>query len=161
MSEENVVPSAKPTWKPKAVGMAAVLVVGAGVALTQREEIAELNMATEPSPEPVVAEQNAVVASSFKDGIYSTTGNYVSPAGPETIDVTLTVEGEIVTAASVKTNATNPVSTKMQAAFIDGYSPLVVGKKLSELSLSKVSGASLTTNGFNEALVEIRTQASV
>lgn len=196
---------AKPSWIPKAIGLVAVLIIGAIVAMTQGKKslapVAGVNdletdaAVSETKPEPAPAPTTSVpaaepaatkpvqtkapapievrpvvtavpagvalVAATYKNGIYSTTGNYASPAGPESIDVTLTVAGDVVTAASVKANATNPVSSKFQAKFVDGYASVVVGKKLADLSLSKVSGASLTTNGFNEALEELKTQATV
>ena len=40
-----------------------------------------------------------------------------------------------------------------------GVKTLVVGKKLETISLSRVGGASLTTNAFNEALAEVKTKA--
>lgn len=173
MSEENTPVSAKPSWMPKAIGLVAVIIIGAIVAMTQGKKAVEPTVAVVPEIDPVVPVADAkapqettktdaaVSAPTEKDGVYSTTGNYVSPAGPETIDVTLTVKDGLIADASVKANATNPISLKLQGMFIDGYKEFVIGKKLSDLSLSKVSGSSLTPKGFNEALAEIRTQASV
>ena len=97
----------------------------------------------------------------FKDGKYESMGNYVSPAGPEQIDVALTVRGGVVVEAEVTPQATKPMSQKFQGIFKDNYKQYVIGKKIADLSLTKVSGSSLTPKGFNEALEKIRTQAKV
>ncbi|WP_336628922.1 MULTISPECIES: hypothetical protein [unclassified Microbacterium] len=46
-----------------------------------------------------------------------------------------------------------------QSQFIGGISAQVVGKKLDEISVSRVSGSSLTSKGFTQALATIRTEA--
>ncbi len=173
MSQEATPVSAKPTWVPKAVGVVVVLIVGAVVAMTQGkkapEPIAVANdtntdvavAETKPTPAPAQAMTSKSAASTYKDGIYSTMGNYTAPSGAESIDVTLTLKDGVVEAASVKANAENPISKKFQDGFVASYKSLVVGKKIADLSLSKVSGASLTTDGFNEALEELKTQATV
>mgnify|MGYP007062794003 CR=1 FL=1 len=166
MSEEKTPVAKNPSWMPKTIGLAVILIVGAVVAMTQAKDVDDLaEVPVTATPDPVtgetVAVASAAVDASYKDGVYSTTGNYDSPAGPETIDVTLTIKDGLVEDASVQANATNAVSVKLQGVFVEGYKALVIGKKLSDLSLPKVSGSSLTPKGFNDALDEIRTQASV
>ena len=46
-----------------------------------------------------------------------------------------------------------------QQQFASGYESYVVGKSLSTLKLTKVSGSSLTPIGFNAAVADIQTQA--
>ena len=46
-----------------------------------------------------------------------------------------------------------------QDDFVGGYKSQVVGKSIAEIQLGKVSGSSLTSRGFNEALDQIRNQA--
>lgn len=96
---------------------------------------------------------------SYKDGTYKATGDYTSPGGNEEIDVTITISGGKVTDTSVTPLAATRESMEYQDDFVSGYKQLVVGKDLSTLSLSKVSGSSLTSRGFNEALDQIRNQA--
>lgn len=97
----------------------------------------------------------------FKDGTYSAVGSYRSPAGPEEIQVTITLANSVITNATVQGASNNPVSSKMIKAFADGFLQQVVGKPLNELSLHAVSGASLTTNGFMDAVAKIGQQAGV
>ena len=48
---------------------------------------------------------------------------------------------------------------KSEQQFIDGYKSLVVGKDISSISLNRVSGSSLTSQGFNSAIQKIKSQA--
>jgi len=73
--------------------------------------------------------------------------------------VSLTVVNDIVTAATVTPMATDQTSIMYQNAFVGGFKTFVVGKNLADISVRKVSGASLTSKGFTEALATIRTQA--
>ncbi len=152
---------------PKVLILAVVLAVGAFAFLSGKkapsadtDETADDSgvIADTKTPSVAVAEVS-IVSATYKDGVYSAIGDYVSPAGPETIDVTLTVAGGVVTDATVDANATNPASVQWQGKFIADYKVQVIGKKLADLSLTNVSGSSLTPKGFNEAVAEIRAEA--
>lgn len=108
---------------------------------------------------PTMEETGDINRSKYLDGTYTQTGDYISPGGAESIEVTLTIENDIVTSASIKKNATRPTSIKKQTAFEEGFSVLVVGKNLDEVLLDKVSGSSLTPKGFNDAVDKIKVQA--
>ncbi len=99
------------------------------------------------------------VTMKYKNGTYKETGSYTSPAGPEQIDVSLTLKDDVVSDATVEPKATAPASVKFQGQFVSGFKEFVVGKKLDEINLDKVSGSSLTPKGFNEALSKIKTDA--
>ncbi len=100
-------------------------------------------------------------ASAYEDGTYTAGGTYASPAGPESIGVTLTVKDGAVTAVSVKVEATDQASKMYQENFAKGISTKVVGKSLDEIGgYSSVNGSSLTPNGFDAALEAIKDQAS-
>jgi hypothetical protein len=111
------------------------------------------NTPTPPTTPPVAT------TSTYKDGTYSADGNYNSPAGPESISVTLTLKNDIVTGANVTANASYGRSAQYQNAFISGYKQYVIGKNISSLNLGRVSGSSLTPIGFNNALAQIKAQA--
>lgn len=96
----------------------------------------------------------------YKDGTYTATGTYDSPAGNESLKVTLTIKDTVVTDSSVVVLATNPVSKNFQGKFAAGYKQYVVGKSITSISLDKVSGASLTPKGFEDALAAIKLQAA-
>ncbi len=98
-------------------------------------------------------------ANMYKDGTYTSKGSYNSPAGAEQIDVTLTLKDDMITDVTVKSLATVDASKNWQNKFIGGVKAEVVGKKLSEVNLTKVSGSSLTPKGWNDAIIKIQTQA--
>jgi uncharacterized protein with FMN-binding domain len=100
--------------------------------------------------------QNSQVA----DGTYQATGSYTSPAGPETIDISLTIIDGVITESTFVSNATNASSVKFQGMFGEGYKDVVIGQSITTLKLDKVSGSSLTPKGFNDAVDQILTQAS-
>lgn len=96
----------------------------------------------------------------FKDGTYTASANYETPGGTQTMNVKLTVSGNTVTDVSITQNATEREDEAYQSAFESEYKSGVVGKKVSDISLSRVAGASLTTDGFNSALADIEKQAT-
>jgi hypothetical protein len=97
---------------------------------------------------------------SYKDGTYSADGTYQAPSGTETITVTLTVAADKVTKVTIGTHATDPNAKQYQTMFANGISSQVVGKALTDLSVTRVAGSSLTSNGFKAAVAKIETQAA-
>lgn len=100
-----------------------------------------------------------VPKSTYKDGTYTSDGMYISPGGDEKINVSLTLKDDVIVDATVKSLAVRPTSKIMQGQFIAGYKAQVVGKKLDEVTLTKVSGSSLTPKGWNDAVAKIQVQA--
>lgn len=120
------------------------------------EEEATTVETTEPEGSTEEPEDSAYV-----DGTYTQTGSYQSPAGSESITVTVTVQEDVVTGVSVTSNAVNPTSQNYQGLFISGVNSVVVGKPLSDVgSLGPVNGSSLTPVGFNSALNVIKSEAT-
>lgn len=105
------------------------------------------------------AQKAPVAASAYMDGSYEAEGDYKSPAGPESIDVSLTLKGDVVTAVSVTGTSESGKSQKYIDQFVAGVQTVVVGKPLSELSLGVVNGSSLTPKGFMDALAKIKAEA--
>jgi uncharacterized protein with FMN-binding domain len=95
----------------------------------------------------------------YKDGTYSAVGQYISPGGKEKVNVSLTVSSDVVADATVTSGANDPTAVSYQTLFISGYKPKVIGKKLSSIKLTNVSGSSLTSQGFNSAVNAIKQQA--
>lgn len=98
-------------------------------------------------------------SSSYKDGTYSATGAYTTPGGQETITVSVTLANDVITDTNAKASGIANTSKEYQAKFIGGYANMIIGKKLDEVSLSRVSGSSLTSSGFNNAIQTIRQDA--
>ncbi len=111
-----------------------------------------------PTPTPTT---EVVKNFMFKDGSYSAIGTYNSPAGAEDIGVNVTVKEDVITDATVEVKATNPASKNWQTTVSKNIKSVVVGKKLNDVVLDKVSGSSLTPKAWNEAITKIQTQARV
>lgn len=99
--------------------------------------------------------------STYKDGTYRADGQYIAPSGSESIDVKITVVKDVVTDVQTSANAQNGTSFRFQQRFAQSVGSYVIGKKLDQIQLDAVSGASLTTNGFMNALQKIQTDARV
>ncbi|MCC9196078.1 FMN-binding protein [Arthrobacter sp. zg-Y820] len=107
------------------------------------------------------APQSGEPAGSYADGEYSAQGTYTPPSNTtEEVDVTLTLEGGVVTALEVTASGNHPTSKQYQREFTSGVQEEVVGKNLDELDVDKIAGSSLTSSGFNKALESIRTEAA-
>lgn len=99
-------------------------------------------------------------AGSYTDGSYTATGSYQSPGGEESVTVTLTLSGGVITDVEVISNAQNPNSQRFQGEFISEIAGQVVGRSIDDIAVSKVAGSSLTSGGFNAAVDAIRDDAS-
>lgn len=143
------------------IAIVVIIAVGVFAYKSMQNSVPQNPTASQETGNPNGTSQEAGKMSAYNAGTYNAEGNYTSPGGEESVDVTLTIDGSgTVTEANVVSNAVNPTSKMMQANFISGYKAEVVGKSIDEISLDKVSGSSLTPKGFNEALEEIKTQAS-
>lgn len=103
----------------------------------------------------------APAGQSYTDGTYTQTGSYQSPAGPEDVGVTITLEADVVSGVEVEPMPDNPTTREYQGRFAGGVADAVVGKKLDELSVDKVAGSSLTSGGFNDAVGKIKSEAQL
>ncbi len=96
----------------------------------------------------------------YKDGTYSAVGTFTAPGVTNHLNVSITVSKDAITDSTVTVPAnTDPTSKNYDNKFIANYKPYVTGKPLANLTLSKISSASLTPNGFNDALDQIRVSA--
>ena len=96
----------------------------------------------------------------YKDGTYEATGSYSSPGGRESIKVSLTIANGNITSSSVTPEAKNPTAKSYQSDFVSSYKSEVNGKPVNEVKLDSVAGSSLTPNGFEDALEQIKQDAA-
>jgi uncharacterized protein with FMN-binding domain len=115
--------------------------------------------ASDSPSESASASADGAPGGTYADGTYTATGSYVSPGGQESIEVTLTLTSDVVSAVEVVSNADNPNSVRYQGEFVDGIADVVVGVPLDDLEVDKVAGSSLTSGGFNEAVETIKGEA--
>lgn len=95
----------------------------------------------------------------YADGTYSAQGSYATPESVETISVTVTLEDDIVTSVEVSGDPSRPESEQYQGQFIGGISDVVEGQDIDAISVSRVAGSSLTSEGFTQALETIKSEA--
>ena len=112
--------------------------------------------ATINTPQAITTKKTAYA---YKNGTYSATGSYMSPGGQDQIAVTVTIANDIITDASVAVKSADYTSQKYIGKFLSGYKQYVIGKDISSLNLTRVSGSSLTPIGFDNALSQIKAQA--
>lgn len=144
--------------------MVLIAVVAAAVIALSNTQQESTNESASVSPSPSASPSSSASAettesSDFKDGTYTADGSYQTPGGRESIGVTVTLTGGVVTSASVEQKGERGESKEYQAKFASGFASQVVGKKIDEVSLSRVAGSSLTSSGFNNAIATIEDQA--
>lgn len=90
---------------------------------------------------------------------YTTTVEYDVPEGAESNSFSLVIKDGIISSIEVGITTTNKASLKYQQDFAKNIASIVVGQKISELkSIDRVSGASVTTTAFNDALLKLQQQ---
>ena len=153
---------------PKAITTLAILVITVAIvfgakALSSKKSAAAMTppAASNASQKSETTTQTPATSTAtiYKDGTYAATGSYDSPGGTEKITVHLTLANGSVTGTSAESGANDPTAHEFQDEFISGYKALIVGKDISSIHLSHVSGSSLTSQGFNRALDQIKSQA--
>jgi len=96
----------------------------------------------------------------YRDGSYTESASYKSPAGNEEITFEFKIENGMVSDISFVSPTTSPKSKNFQQLFLSGIKQQVIGKKLDEIgTFDKVNGSSLTPKAFNEAVTKLKDQA--
>ncbi len=128
--------------------------------LPDDEDNAMNSASSQSAPAMNDSSKPSAAATDYADGTYSATGEYRSPAGSESVDVTLTLKSGTITAATFKADSANPRSKNYQNMFAQAYTDQVVGRPIDGLSLGVVNGSSLTPMGFMDAVKKIEAEAS-
>lgn len=100
----------------------------------------------------------AAKPSDYRDGDFSARGTYGSL--PSHQDVTLTLDGGVVTDVSITTPAEDTTSLGYQTRFATALPGAIVGKKFADLSVDRLAGSSGCSEGFMDALEQIKSEAS-
>ena len=141
-----------------------LVIVATGVVIAADNKNTSQTTATAPSVSASPSSSASASGSSstsFKDGTYTATGSYDSPGGKESIDVKLTLSGGVITSSSLTKHPNDSEAAMYQSQFESGYQSKVIGKKITDVNLSRVAGSSLTSIGFNSAIADIEKQARV
>jgi len=96
---------------------------------------------------------------SYRDGTYEATGWYGGL--PSHHDVELTLVDDEVTQVSVSTPAEDPTSLEYQQAFAAAVPGEVIGRRVDEIQIDRLAGASGCPDGFMDALEQIKAEAAV
>lgn len=96
-------------------------------------------------------------AADYRDGTYEATGWYGSL--PSHQDVTLTIADDLVTDVAITTPAEDPTSLEHQQRFAAALGDEIVGRDIDTIALDRLAGASGCSEGFMNALAEIKETA--
>lgn len=102
---------------------------------------------------------SSTTASSFKDGTYSASVNYIAHRHNESIQVTLKIKDNIISSSELEQSMSDRESQQYQTEFEQLYKSRVVGKKLDQVSISRIAGASDTSEAFMTAVRQIQNKA--
>ncbi len=153
---------------PKIVGaILGIAVIGAGLAWAfgygrtpeQEEALTVPDDSSAPTSTSESAPAAGAPATAYRDGTYRANGSYTSPGGGESVMVSLTLKGDVITDATFAGNTENATSKLLQDKFAAGYRTQVIGKNIDSLQLGVVNGSSLTPIGFMDAVAKIKAEA--
>lgn len=96
--------------------------------------------------------------SKYADGEYTAEGLY--SGGSKSIIVKLELDSDAIKHIEVTPNTTIKMSLGLQKRFAEAVPNVVVGRTIDEVHLDKLAGSSRTTQGFNDALEKIKSEAS-
>ena len=125
-------------------------------------QVAPTTPVVTPAPTTPAAEPAPVtITTVYADGAHAATAPYTAPNNARhNVAVTLTLKDDVVTAANVTYSGDKvETSSNYQSRFSNAYQAQVIGKKLDSIQLSRVGGASLTSNAFNAAVSQIKSSA--
>ncbi len=98
------------------------------------------------------------IALAVADGLHEQQVTYRQPVGPETLDISVTVKGDVIEALSITGNGSTPTSKRMIEGVSRDLPGMVIGKKITGLNLPKqVAGSSLTTGAVKQYLNDLAT----
>ncbi len=161
---------------PAIIGLVVIVLLASGAVVLsqQKSDQTDTTTATETSqtqpnttasetstPDTATANDASTTNTSgtYKNGTYSANARYSTPESTESIALTVTIQDGKVSDVSVQQTPQDRESREYQQMFADNYKSEVVGKDVASINLSRVAGSSLTSNGFNDALDTIRSQA--
>ncbi len=96
------------------------------------------------------------IALAVADGIYSQNVTYATPGGNENVNMTISVENDVVNTVSITAASPNPISAGFISKVNAALPELVVGKKITALDIPKqIAGSSLTTAAFKQYVADV------
>lgn len=143
-------------------------IMGYTLFVTKDSEVAKASTTsttsqTTSAATPMTSQQTSSAgstATTYADGTFAATTSYNVPEGDtNSVSVNMTVKDGVITAVSATHDYPNRQSGRFTDWFDQELQAEVVGKSLGGLSVSRVGGASLTSNAFDDVLDTIRNDA--
>ncbi len=130
---------------------------GETVEIEPGDNASEASIPNEPGDSPFEADTESV----YTDGTHAVVANYQAPnKANHIVSVSLTLENDVVTASTLAFSGDQVDTSKgFQGKFAAAYEAQIIGKKLDDIKLSRVGGASLTTGAFNDAIAQVKATA--
>lgn len=113
------------------------------------------NQPVDTNTQPTIANNT----SGYKDGTYKVVSDYMSPGGKDQLGVSVTLSGNKISAVTVSPMPGDKTSERYQQRFASGISSVAIGQSIDTFQVGVVSGASLASNAFNQALAQVKAQA--
>ena len=113
---------------------------------------------TNTTPQSVASNQTSTT-SAYKTGTYTASVNYVVPKSNNNLTVQMTLDNGKVTSVKTTHDYTDRESDLYIANFDSLIEEQVTGKSISDLSIGRLGGASLTSNAFDDAIATIKNEA--
>lgn len=151
---------------PAVAGLIVIAMIGiigaAAAAIGNHKDgtTATVGTTTPSTNTPPSSSSSTATSGNYKDGSYTASVNYFTPDGQEPLNVKVTLSGGTITATDVSADTISRTGQEYFDSFNAYYKDQVVGQKINGLSLSRVAGASLTTEAFDQALQQIMQNAA-
>lgn len=113
------------------------------------------------SDQNVTSDSQPESTNRFANGVYQASTTYTVPdSSVHPVKIEITINNDIIERFDIEIeDGGNRISRRYQTQFKDAINSELNNKDAEELSLSRIGGASLTTNAFNEALDNIKSQS--
>lgn len=144
-----------------AAAAASVLLLTAACGTSEQSD-AGTSSATSGAPSTESTSDSAEApapSGTYRDGEYEAEGSYSNPGGVSAVKVDVTLADGTITKVTVTPEATDGTSRGHQQDFAGGIADVVVGKNIDELKVGAVAGSSLTVQGFDQAIDQIKDEA--
>lgn len=115
-----------------------------------------------PASSAGASSSGSTSSGTYAAGTYEGDGDYRNPrGGVESVHVTMKLSADgTVDSVDVTATGSEKESKQYQSQFIGGIQDEVVGKSIDDLNVTRVAGSSLTSQGFNAAVEQIKTEAA-
>lgn len=132
--------------------------VALGVGFASCSPQAEAPTTSTESPAPAPSPESGEPTTAYTDGQYSATGWYGGL--PSHHDVTLTIDDEVVTDVEITTPAEDETSLGYQLRFAEALPGAIIGRSIDDIAVDRLAGSSGCSEGFMDALAQIKEQAA-